>query len=186
MVDFSNYRAYHLLGEGRYSSMTRAEARASFSDLMSARDDRAGELRRLVNEDGADFDSSDAGVQQLEDWIRGSIARELDRAEVMDPTWYAVGLDVGLFLGDLLISRRPELDWKLSTAGGRSSVFFHWPVIAGFSIEGLEVCPTQSCLRLVDRLSSGSSPPDAYLLSFLEGVKGTESWSGRGTGGPGR
>lgn len=53
-------------------------------------------------------------------------------AQPLRPRWYAVGLDIGLILGDAIIERAPNVEWRLFTHG-RKDASYHRPVLMGFS-----------------------------------------------------
>jgi hypothetical protein len=50
----------------------------------------------------------------------------------LSPRWYAIGLDIGLYLGDAIIERAPNIEWRLFTHG-RKDVSYQRPVLMGFS-----------------------------------------------------
>jgi hypothetical protein len=114
------------------ADVDRATARRHFGDLMDAREHRKRELVRLLKRNGFNVDPDDRGLQALNDWYRANVAASDDAPDRLQDRWYAVGLDVGLFIGDAIIHRAPSLEWRLFT-DGRTDASYHRPVIMGFT-----------------------------------------------------
>jgi hypothetical protein len=57
------------------------------------------------------------GLKSLNDWYGANVlASPLERSR-LSPRWYAVGLDIGLYIGDAIIERAPGIKWRLFTHG---------------------------------------------------------------------
>lgn len=109
----------------------RATARRFFDDLMAARERRKAALEELLAINGASISTDDVGLQRLDDWYAGNVEASADERGRLAPRWYAVGLDIGLYLGDAVIERSPGVRWELFTAG-RRDVSYQRPVLLGF------------------------------------------------------
>lgn len=111
--------------------VTKREARAAFNRLMAAKDDRIAELRKFLHLNGVDLASSDDGLQELNDWFRGSVEGDAVTARLR-PIWYAVVNDLSLYLGEVMIQRSPNLRWAFYDKGAKH-LSFQRHVIMGFS-----------------------------------------------------
>lgn len=114
MIDWSTYDTSSLwtgVSPGPRAALPRVEAEEAFRTLMAARPDRRQQLRRLCTANGLALESSDAGVQALNDWFVASVEVADNTPGRLASPWYAVCRDVGLFLGDALIERHPHLHW---------------------------------------------------------------------------
>lgn len=131
-VDWNGYEPYVPPHYGPLHEMPRSQARECYKHLMAAKPERIEQLRKLLDANGVRLDSSDAGIQALNDWLRENVEPSMDNPERLHNLWYAVVNDVGLFLGDILISRYSGLRWEMFTAG-RKNVAYHKHVIVGFA-----------------------------------------------------
>lgn len=111
--------------------VSRHEARAAFQRLMAAKAERIAELERLLLLNGVALSSDDDGLQRLNDWFRSEVEGDPITGRLL-PLWYAVVNDVGLFLGDVIIERNPNLKWVMFDKGARD-IAFQRHVIMGFS-----------------------------------------------------
>lgn len=111
--------------------VTKREARAAFQRLMAAKPNRVSELRRLLERNGLALSSDDQGLQRVNDWFRREVEGEATTGRLL-PIWYAVVNDLGLFLGDVMIERCPNLEWVMFDKGARD-IAFQRHVIMGFT-----------------------------------------------------
>jgi hypothetical protein len=101
--------------------------------LMDARHERIALLRKLAAVNGVDIDADD-GVQQLNDWFVASVKASPSNPKRLEPRWYSVVNDIGLFLGELAIARSGgKLRWEFFTAG-KKDLSYHRHVIMGFNV----------------------------------------------------
>jgi hypothetical protein len=113
--------------------LPRKEARAAFDRLMDARHERVALLRKLAAVNGVDIDADD-GVQQLNDWFVASVKASPSNPKRLEPRWYSVVNDIGLFLGELAIAQSGgKLRWEFFTAG-KKDLSYHRHVIMGFNV----------------------------------------------------
>ena len=130
-MDWDAYEVYDPGTAGPLHAMPRAEARRAFKHLMSAKESRIDALRKLLKANGIELTRSDAGIQDLNDWFRTNVQPDPRDPERLLPEWYSVVNDIALFLGDVLISRHPNLRWELFTSGARNTSYQRH-VIMGF------------------------------------------------------
>ena len=131
-VDWGSYQLYRLGAVGSFQDLPRVEARAEFARIMAAKGQRIEMLRGLLKSNGVELASSADGIQNLNDWFRHNVEHDPARADGLLPEWYSVSFDIGLFLGEVLIGRHPNLHWEFFT-WGKKNVSYQRPVIMGFS-----------------------------------------------------
>jgi hypothetical protein len=130
-----NWDAYapHDLGVSEpLQTVPRAEARRAYTTLMQERPVRLDLLRRLLAANGVELATTDAGIQQLNDWFVANIQPDPARPGRPAPEWYAVILDSALFLGEVIIARCPGVQWTFFTRG-KKNVCYQRPVLLGFA-----------------------------------------------------
>jgi len=133
-VDWNGYEIYHPGVSAPLQTLPRAEARQAYERLMQAKPARIGMLRQLLKANGVELDSSDAAIQDLNDWFYVNVEPDPDNPGRLLPDWYSIANDIGLFLGDVMIERHPNLLWEFF-AWGMKNVSYQRPVIMGFSTE---------------------------------------------------
>ncbi len=79
------------------------------------------------------LDTTQAGIQALNDFYGANVEADRRDPERLAARWYAVGLDVGLFIGDAIIERVPGVEWRLFTGSWRD-ISHHRPVLMGFDV----------------------------------------------------
>lgn len=133
-IDVGAYELVHFTGPAvGWDELTPAEARARFAAIMDSRERRLQVLAELLEGNGYRFGADDAALQGMNDFFRLNVERD-DREDARGyPTaeWCSVAYDMGLWLGEVLIQRFPQLHWSLDTA--RKSVSFNRPVLTGFT-----------------------------------------------------
>jgi hypothetical protein len=102
--------------KGPLHEADRDAAEMHFFGLMEEKAARKRELAGVARHSGGfELDGSDASVAALDGWFRANVEADPDLPERLRPIWYAVARDIGLWLGDLLIKRHPQLEWRLFT-----------------------------------------------------------------------
>jgi hypothetical protein len=116
--------------DGPLDEASRAAARGYFERFMQERPARHEALRELLERNGETLEQGE-GLDVLNDWFCAHVEgdRETQR---LDSWWYVVVRDIGIWVGDELIRRAPQLEWRLFTAGKRN-VSFQRPAVMGFS-----------------------------------------------------
>ena len=130
-MDWNGYEIYRPGVMGPWHTLPRTEARKAFKRLMEAKPGRIAMLHRLSNANGAVFDTTDASIQNVNAWFQANVQPDPDKPGRLLPEWYSVVLDVGLFLGDVIIERCPWLHWEFFT-WGKKNISYQKPVIMGF------------------------------------------------------
>lgn len=108
------------------------DAKAAFARVMDARPERRAALAGLLRANGVELDSTDEGIQRLDDWFRTSVEGDGTGSGRLRPVWYSVVNDVALFLGDVMVERRPQLSWTFFDKGKKDAAFQRH-VIMGFT-----------------------------------------------------
>lgn len=178
-VNWSGYVAFQPSVSGPWHELARRDARALFNSILAARDERVEALRGLLGANGVELHNSNEGVKSLEDWFRGHVTPDPTDPARPDPRWLAVAFDVGVFLGETMIARRPELRWELLTSP-RGDVSYQRPVIVGFTDPAMRLDPVWRVSSLAFRVLEGLSEDDkSDFLTLLWSAKATEDWSPR-------
>lgn len=115
------------------SEMPRREARAQFNRTMATRAERIATLAALLRGFGLGLSDSDDAVQKLNEWFVDVMTPLPDRS-LPDRRSASVCEDVALFLGDVMISRHPELRWEFFI-WGKKNIAYRCHVIMGFPHE---------------------------------------------------
>lgn len=130
-IDWDDYEIYDPGVDRPLHEVTRAEATAAFDKLMREKPHRIQQLRALLAHNGVTLDSSNDGIQALNDWFRRHVIGDPQGDGRLEPEWYSVVNDIGLFLGDAITSRAPHLTWAMSQRN-KNDVDFQRHVITGF------------------------------------------------------
>lgn len=133
-IEWDGYRPYDPGIVGQPNQFPRAQARRAFERCMEAKPERLKALGRLLKANGVDLGSSDAAVQDLNDWFLAHVDAAPGQPGRLLPDWYSVVHDVALFLGDAMIERHPNLRWEFFT-WGKSNVAFQRHVVMGLGAE---------------------------------------------------
>lgn len=87
---------------------------------MHAKPARIEMLRQLLTANGVELNSTDAAVQDLNDWFYANVEPDPKNRGRLLPDWYSVVNDIALFLGEVMIERHPNLRWEFFTWGRRT------------------------------------------------------------------
>jgi hypothetical protein len=131
-VIWDDYQPYDPGVTGAWQDLPRRDAHAAFDRLIAAKGERIDVLRALLARNGVDLSEGDAGLQDLNDWFRTEVQPDPTSPGRMAPDWYPVVNDLALFLGDVIIARRPNLSWQFFIAG-KKDIAYQRPVISGFT-----------------------------------------------------
>ncbi|WP_155848507.1 hypothetical protein [Arthrobacter sp. 35W] len=77
-VDFGNYELFNPGTFAPPGELPRQEARSLYNKRMNEKSFRIEQLKNLVALDATDVDSSDAGVQRLNEWFFKNIEENSD------------------------------------------------------------------------------------------------------------
>lgn len=134
VTNFTGYELFHTGFGGSTRDLSRTEARAAFRRFVETKESRIGALQRLLGNHGLPLANEDVSIQALNDWFVDNIEPDAQRPGLLRPEWYSITYDVGLFLGEVMIARHPNLHWELFT-WGKTDVAYHRGVIMGMSTE---------------------------------------------------
>lgn len=136
-IRWNAYSIIRLLHDGALRDLPRPQARENYRFLIENRAAREFELGHLLAHNGSQLEATERGIQQLNDFFRENVSEDPDRPRMILPEWISVSFDIGLFLGDFVISRHPHLRWGFE-ASPKSSIDFQQPVIVGFQNAGMK------------------------------------------------
>ncbi len=128
---WGDYAIVDLGPRGDWKDLSKDDAKLRFTILMDARTERGLNLVRLAQMNGYEVDTSNEGVQALNDMIYQNVFSDPERPEYASPEWLSVAIDAGLFLGDIAIGRCPSLRWGLNSKA--KAVSRNQPVLVGFT-----------------------------------------------------
>jgi hypothetical protein len=131
-VNWGGYYPYIPIIARPMHEVTRKEARDEFKKLMAEKGRRIEYLRELVKLNGIELRSTDEGLQELNDWFVREVEPRPDKSGRLLSIWYAVGNDLALYVGDIMIERSPGLKWVMFDKGKRS-IYYQRHVIMGYS-----------------------------------------------------
>jgi hypothetical protein len=130
-IEWDGYTPYDPGVRAPLHEVSRKEARAAFDKLMASRSVRIDELRKLLAANDVALSETDGGIQILNDWFRENVEPNDSQPDRLRNLWYAVVNDTALFLGEVIISRAPNLRWEF-VADGETNVSYQRHVIGGF------------------------------------------------------
>jgi hypothetical protein len=136
-VDWGDWESFRPLSSvsGPPDNWPRRVARQSFDLITAERFDRIAAPRQLLERNGVAMDVTD--MNPLTDWLIRSMSPSPDDLLRPADRWFAVGRDVGLWFGEVLIARSDgRLRWSFHT-GSKRSIGYHWHVVAG-RMDGIE------------------------------------------------
>jgi hypothetical protein len=131
-TNWDGYEIYRPLVAGRPNDMARADARAEYDYIMASRTERHAQLQQLFQNNGVVCGETDVAVQGINDWFVASVEADPDHAGRLKTEWYSVAMDLGLFLGDIIVNSVPGLHWQLFAGGKRDASYQHH-VVMGFN-----------------------------------------------------
>lgn len=131
-TDWDGYRPFDPGVDRPLHELARKEAVAAFKRLMAAKAERVAALHQLLLVNHVQLGDSEEEVRKLDHWFRTNVEKDEGKTGRLAPRWYAVVNDVALFLGDVVVSRCPQIRWSFYE-GGRSDVAFQRHVLTGFS-----------------------------------------------------
>jgi hypothetical protein len=169
-MDWNGYEPYDPGVFGPLHEQTRAAAKAAFEKLMRSKVERMETLARLMNANGLELDASDSGIQKLDDWFQASVEQDPNgEPGQLRPMWYSVVNDVALFLGDAIIERAPNLEWKFFTFGKRD-LAYQRHVIMGFPVANSKynVDVDRNIAIYGHRIVAGESNREDYFVYLVE------------------
>jgi hypothetical protein len=133
-MHWGDYAPYDPGVDGPLQDQARAAAQAAFAKLMKDKGSRKLALSQLLAANGIELDTSNGGIQRLNDWFRDSVEPDPGgEPETLRSIWYSVVNDIALFLGDVIIERAPNLRWDF-LGSGRKDISFQRHVILGFPV----------------------------------------------------
>ena len=172
--EWGDYEPYSPGILGPPNALPRAEARGAFKRCMETKPDRLVLLSRLLMVNGVELGTSDAAIQDLNDWFSTNVESDPERPGRLLPNWYSVVHDIALFLGDVMIERHANLYWEFFT-WGKTNASFQRHVIMGFSTEDQKFHTNVDIDRMVSTYahriveSRGSIP--SYGVRNIRGAK---------------
>lgn len=180
-MEWGDYEWYRRGVEGKLSDAPRPVARAAFDRLMEAKSERIQMLIDLAGTQGFHVDSTDGGVQRLNDWFCAFVEEDPESMGRMKDGWYSVGTDIGLFLGETAIQRHPDLHWEFFTWGKRN-ISYHRAVIMGFSTDNpkfhINFDPADYVVGYGHRLVKGIEEKTDAFVHWLEVIdkRASDNW----------
>ncbi|MEV6898961.1 hypothetical protein [Amycolatopsis sp. NPDC051372] len=76
MMELGCWFPYIPTQPGPLRTMEQSRARAAYDDFMLMKEDRLGELTRLLNYNGIDVTFDEAGVRMVAEWIKREIEQD--------------------------------------------------------------------------------------------------------------
>jgi hypothetical protein len=147
----SEYLLYNPPHTGKEQNLSEQEVQENFDYFMKVRLDRLAYFQNwLRGKFGVNPSLDGEGILALEAWVRafggGLLDDEVSRRAIFyayDPVWlgkyrsFNVMADIGIFIGEYLISKRPRLHWDIlrKWSNDRGKILgtnLNRPVIAGF------------------------------------------------------
>ncbi|MFG1781838.1 hypothetical protein ACGFIU_05345 [Rhodococcus oryzae] len=107
-VDWGDYTVRTSVGSGPTKLLDAATAKARHEDTMAQKPYRIEQLRALLARNGLKFGDSDEAIQALHDWVAANVELGDVNPRMPSAKWLSVAVDIGLFLGEVRISKDPH------------------------------------------------------------------------------
>jgi hypothetical protein len=171
-IDWGDWKPFEAAPGQPLDRVDRGTALGYFRALMAARDARQRDLERLLDRNRVLIDPHNAGLQRLDDWYQSNVCADTCEPDRLADRWYAVGLDIGLYLGEAIIRRAPNVEWRLFTESRRDASYQR-PVLMGF--RGVDnprynVDPERLVGTHGHRLVAGENEPSDFFVQFVNGA----------------
>jgi hypothetical protein len=173
-MDWADYEPYQPQTDGPPDELPRSAAKRRYDQLMAARFERIEALRRLLAANGITLDTTDEGIQRLNDWFRENVTGDRETGR-LDSMWYVVVRDISLFLGEVMIARWPTLHWEFFTHGKRD-ICYQRHVIAGYSKPKNPHFYTDTDQPNAGYGSQIVTGQDVKPTQWVEGLRWLEQW----------
>jgi hypothetical protein len=171
-VNWDGYEVFDPDVSGPWSRLPRKEARTAYNKAMAEKPERRKQLGNLLKRHGISLETTDNGIDSIEKWYRAEVQPDPDKPGHMINWWYGVAFDIGLFLGDVMILRAPNLKWEFFT-GGKSFSYYQNLVIAGFTrspVPNERVEPDRHVVNLGHATIQGRAPLDLRFAKLVRSV----------------
>ena len=166
---FENYQVFDPGVDRPLAEVSRQEARRHFKHHLASLSERIEELAKLVGAAGIDLDFSDRSLAELDEWFPRAVLAAGVEESWPAPEAFSVCNDIGMYLGELVTKRSPELEWRME-AGGKRGINYQRPVIMGYT--GVEnprysVDFDMALCRYAVRLAQGGSREEGSIPSMV-------------------
>lgn len=133
-VAWGGYQPFDPGFVGLHSELSRRDARAAYDRLMAAIPDRLDQLRMLLELNDVDMDD----LGSIDRWYVACVQENATTPGRLNSWWYAVGLDLGILFGELVIdASEGALRWEL-ILGGKKVHSYQRAAIRGFDVPNPE------------------------------------------------
>lgn len=169
-VDWRSYRPDWPPFEGPLSSLSRKEAKISFEHFMQEREKRLAELKGLLERNGISLGFNEKDLQSVNDWFVENVERCERNPDWLENLWYSVIHDLSVFIGEMIISRHPNLHWDFFV-GKKIDISYQRPVIMGFDNipkVRMEMNISVALVTFATRVVCQLPVPQGYFVSLVE------------------
>ncbi|QYN18922.1 hypothetical protein [Amycolatopsis sp. DSM 110486] len=128
MMELGHWFPYIPPHTGPLREMERSKAREVSDDMIAMRDDRIGELTRLLEYNGIKITLDETGVRLAAEWIKREVEEDPSNLGEPRPYWAAITFDLYIFMNEVLRSINPGLKWGFYT-GRKTSLVYQHPVL---------------------------------------------------------
>ena len=150
--------------------LTSGQAAEEFEHFMATRHERVVALTDFAAQYGVEVDFTNGGIVRLGDWFRTYVAASDDVPGQLENMWYGVAHDMGVFIAEALISRYPNLKWRLLKRP-KTHIHFQRPVLSGFPGSDLSYDFVRTVVALGHSDVFGAPEkriPSDYLIEVFE------------------
>jgi hypothetical protein len=115
---------------GIVNELPKGEARKLYRRVMDRRTEALSEIRKISDLSNLTLPLEHSQLEHLNHWYCSGVEPSEDLFDLC-PDWYSIALDLGLILGDSLITQREHLHWAFCQVV-ETSISFQMPVLQGF------------------------------------------------------
>ncbi|MEV8240735.1 hypothetical protein AB0O90_10895 [Microbacterium testaceum] len=137
---------------------------------MQERRTRVAELRGLLERNAVSLGFNEEDLRDVNDWFVRHVERCERNPDRLENLWYSVIHDLSVFVGELIISRHPNLHWEFF-AGRKVDISYQHPVIMGFdniSKVRMEMNISVALVTFTNRVVRQLPVPQDYFVSFVD------------------
>lgn len=172
MSILDGYEVYDPGVAGLWRDLPRGEAARAVRRLLDERARRIQQLRWLVSRSGIELpeprDAMDGHLQALSRWFFQNLERDRSAPTRLASAWYSIVSDIGLYVGEVILARGEDLEWRMFT-GDRRSDSYQELVIMNFPVANKRyyVNPGFVVADWASAHLSGSFVPDEPIVEMV-------------------
>jgi hypothetical protein len=128
------------------------------------------ELKGLLGRNGLSVEFNEKDLQNVNDWFVENVETCERNPNRLENFWYSVIHDLSVFIGEMIISRHPDLRWEFFV-GRNKDISYQYPVIMGFDNipeVKMEMNISVALVTYANRVVRQLPVPSDYFVSLVD------------------